>query len=938
MYAMRRVMKRWSFWTALIAALLYLGTAQAQTQLPVSAIEAETPPPDNLLTNITQLANGFSRTDLFYMPWSSWRWNLFPTGGQPWWIDFSQLPWIETARATSPGGVFEGIKAVSINLSLELCSGELVVWSHSDGKELARFAPPKEYQPGQWPAESGAVARLWKQWQEAQSNKEWEEFYGPLEAPVLVLFAELADLREWPEYMKNLLAAEEAARLEAESKNQQPEGPVKSERGMAMMMGDPCTITNEAEPFKVLEIVGDTNGWMTVTWESCSDHLYEVLTTEDLCSQPWTNQLVMLGEDAMTSWVDTNAPSFTNRFYKVCRLTFTGDEDDDGLGNLDELTAGADLHNPDTDGDGMPDGWEVAYSFDATDPADAGEDADADGSSNLDEYLGESDPRNFVSVPPNNPVRLALNGFNYVQLNLLHAVAGLGEITWDHTLDNTGRRNQIRGKLEEVLVNCLDIVVNPEGVLAETNIVVTWTLTNVLAATGNNTGTWKTGTPSSIQVEELTAVLNKLTYVATQSVTYTGVANTFMGTNCSASVVTNIVFSYPAMWPTNWTIKSSIQFEAKGGYNGSVADDYVDFAGAQIPPQTTSCPSLDTSYTHLLPSYSPTGTNTLTLTDNCACGFDSNHVYLANYHVVHVLKVPAVEVKFDAPICNGFDDWTGFLSPINSDHDLRIWLSVPQASNNTVTAATTPDTLAPWITFDTDNTGIASVSPTTAASTSSILTIDAVASPDITNTLVNVKFKDVKLASFHADTLPIKTGITVGLYYVTDSNDPATAPTNTASNTDLQTRFNDIYGKQANIFFTVGTEISTNISYDTDLINGWLDVINNTFWKEMAEIKNQLLNNNNINVYHVKHIRSRVDSTITYGGVAPYNGLHCYISDVHTGSPPYIAAHELGHALGGLNHARRNTGIMFQQALTNEPCQVFRNEWREMNKQARQLP
>lgn len=53
----------------------------------------------------------------------------------------------------------------------------------------------------------------------------------------------------------------------------------------------------------------------------------------------------------------------------------------------------------DTDGDGMPDEWEVQYGLDPKDPADANKDKDEDGFTNLEEFLAKTDPTDSASHP-----------------------------------------------------------------------------------------------------------------------------------------------------------------------------------------------------------------------------------------------------------------------------------------------------------------------------------------------------------------------------------------------------------------------------------------------------------------------------------------------------------------------------------------------------------
>ncbi|MFC1582647.1 hypothetical protein ACFL4W_03830 [Planctomycetota bacterium] len=68
------------------------------------------------------------------------------------------------------------------------------------------------------------------------------------------------------------------------------------------------------------------------------------------------------------------------------------DDDGDNLTNLEEFNAGTSPTDPDTDGDGIPDDWELANSLDPADAGDAALDGDSDNLTNLEEYGINTDP------------------------------------------------------------------------------------------------------------------------------------------------------------------------------------------------------------------------------------------------------------------------------------------------------------------------------------------------------------------------------------------------------------------------------------------------------------------------------------------------------------------------------------------------------------------
>lgn len=336
----------------------------------------------------------------------------------------------------------------------------------------------------------------------------------------------------------------------------------------------------------------------------------------------------------------------------------------------------------DSDGDGIPDIWEVNNGLNPSDPNDAEQMSSqpfAHGLSNLQVYLnpsvlqadgyssladgipdwwkiqdgyGITTPRStmgangltlaedYQTEPPSQAaITAALDQFSFGQVDLLRTFMNLSAISWDQNTDASTRIAQIRASLETVLVNCLDLTVHRNG-FGDTNVVVKWSLATVLKVVGNDTGHWLGGSLSMTQVYELQAVLARLSRVPSDpSTSNTGVQyeeDEYDAEDAPYCFGTwSVSADNPSQWPASGEISTYVIFKEKGA-GELYLDDYmtVNWSGNEYSAYTSG--NADVTLDWL-----PNESNEMQAWDQCP----DTH-YCSDFQIVHVLEVSGPKVEF----------------------------------------------------------------------------------------------------------------------------------------------------------------------------------------------------------------------------------------------------------------------------------------------------
>jgi hypothetical protein len=136
-------------------------------------------------------------------------------------------------------------------------------------------------------------------------------------------------------------------------------------------------------------LAGDRRGGATITGTS------EVVSLRDGAKGGAQGEAAGTdkGAGTPTAAFGSNGPSGDNVTSGVPEYVQAPDSDNDGLSAATEKTIGTDPNKWDTDGDGLPDGWEASHRLDPLSATDATSDPDHDGLANKTEYRTMTDPQ-----------------------------------------------------------------------------------------------------------------------------------------------------------------------------------------------------------------------------------------------------------------------------------------------------------------------------------------------------------------------------------------------------------------------------------------------------------------------------------------------------------------------------------------------------------------
>jgi hypothetical protein len=286
--------------------------------------------------------------------------------------------------------------------------------------------------------------------------------------------------------------------------------------------------------------------------------------------------------------------------------------------------------------------------------------------------------------------------------------------------------------------------------------------------------------------------------------------------------------------------------------------------------------------------------------------------------VISISTTAAVAiVQFQASSsCSGFDSSTA-----------PVAMMLPAGSTNTARVAIWPPFAVSRVRMLTRDPSKATISPLIPTSTAQAIVGTGIATGSTLADAFAVG-GSTPLSSLLFD-IKATTVVPVWIYAVTEASS-SISPQFVPTAGDLQAYFNQIWGRQANVYFSV-TASSFAVNYDLDA-NGKLSV-STTSAQEMNAILAQVAETPGIFVFYVSALDSAF-SGITFTNQPATDAIFSisFIDDSHSNSSVNITAHEVGHALGIPDESSDPGDVMYNTGLSSNPCNVKRVDWNEANR------
>ena len=262
------------------------------------------------ITNAVQLALTFDQPGIAYplaFPYEPIRFQPMETL----FVDFSTVTNALAAITNYAGEVQNGVNVWRMRLIQNAETGEVVVKAATNDVELLQLAAPSSFVPY---ATYNETLRMWAIFfgdgYTSYSDLIAYDGYTFLDPPRVVIDAWVISSADEDSYYSD--------------------GSSFSWGGSTMMSGgespmfldgDPCSITNDSQPFSIVDIYQDANLYTTVSFESCTNWLYGVLSTDELSTNTtWQTRAYMWGLASTSSWTDVTTTNIDQRFYKVVRM------------------------------------------------------------------------------------------------------------------------------------------------------------------------------------------------------------------------------------------------------------------------------------------------------------------------------------------------------------------------------------------------------------------------------------------------------------------------------------------------------------------------------------------------------------------------------------------------------------------------------------------